>query len=903
MKYKYRVRFGGRVVTVESDRPLSREEQIQAARRQIALANLARGEIDAETAMAMMANRPVSAPPRTTPNQPREIVPMEESQLPPNLRKPFRELSEFLAASANTVFSGAKSFREIEGRIVSYLPGDLRTWYEKQDPRTQTAFRRGVIRQIEQEHARRSGGTGSAIWDAFIRPETLRPDYQRGGSLTRQQHQAPIGTDANAGQRDVGVIEGFGNLFTTPLRSLTASILTRFFPERTIGKESGTPTQITDWSTAYAADPSWGSVLEAWMPNVSPFVRQIVGAGMNIVFDPANLLGVGAVKRATETVETIPKVGGIVRRADKPIHAPKIVRETAEKAKPVLELVDNAYQAAKRKTNEALETAWISRRSDDPQIRIRTEEGDVVQLKDFAKRIEDRAKERFWRSIEEYYGVPEGFFQKTPEERLEMFLRGEIDDFNLVYEDVGTGRVYDIHTAPELYESTTNFTERLRGNIGKGAGNKEIADAVYEILSVRVGGKDAIPKPTENKVRNLIYKAIRSNDETERAKLIETADRLLKSKATKSRGMDPIVGSSIEREIAEKLVGLLPELVAESKYADPNLVERIVRFWKGTKTAYNAPAGAVRNFFQNFAYRWFTGDVSEGEIMRGFIRAIRNPNRVREIVRELRGEVASDPQLSSDLAKRLTRTEPTTTLGKIDRWLRERFGDADLAAAAIMAIGKKYADARALVPDYTRVPTAIQDLARLGVLPFGHWAYYAITGSARGLTTHPSRWAKLVDAFTAGDANRPDRNYERTNLPFSDRETRTDIIMPFELGAGAEMPLWAFEQVPLINLGLRINRVVRRGESPAKELVGFLAPPTVGYYLPNTLTELLATPEQKQFWAQFLPVQTEEWQGRKPRELKDYLLGLIGLPTRPQDPASDLSRYYERIYQEATRNQ
>lgn len=85
----------------------------------------------------------------------------------------------------------------------------------------------GELRWAALEIERRRGASsGRALWNAFVRPETLAPQY-----------------DVSEGERPLrgvsGFIEGAGNLLGTPLRALATSVLTRFAQGRSFGKETG----------------------------------------------------------------------------------------------------------------------------------------------------------------------------------------------------------------------------------------------------------------------------------------------------------------------------------------------------------------------------------------------------------------------------------------------------------------------------------------------------------------------------------------------------------------------------------------------------------------------------------------------------------------------------------------
>lgn len=751
-------------------------------------------------------------------------------------------MAEFFAADPHFFFKDIPNDQRLEERvrgvIESYLPGDIRQWYNSLSADQKVSFTRGVLLGIQRRAGEKAGGALAHLWDAFIRPETLRPEHDRVQGVTRQRTGAEKGSDENPGQRRVGVIEGFGNFFTTPLRALTATVLTTTAPGRTFGRESGTPTFVTDWASVYAADPSWGSVLEAWWPNLSPFARQIVGGGLNMLLDPLNLLGLAQIGKATNVVTDAAK--------------------SAASRVPGAARAGRVVEKGKRLLNDALETSLLRGAQESEQVLIGGSGLGGVSLRKWGELVGELAASQHTMN-------PTPFPRPT---EMPLFFGDMI--------------------------------RNARTKIGKGASTREVVDALVDAVRrernalAEQFGEQAVFAPFhEDRVRNLLYLAIRSNDPKERAARIDSAlAEGIVFRNPEWKGISPALMFRT-REFINDAVNELPETIAFRKAENPNLIERAVQAWKATKTSLNFPAGAVRNFFQNFIYRWLTGDVNETELARGIVLSMISPKETTQLMRQLRTRVASDPQLASpqyfarvaqDAGEKTTQPQGN----KVFSWLRERFGDADLLAAAVMARGKKGAPAEvaaSLVPDYARVPTVIQDLARMGILPFGHWGYYALTGVGRGLRRAPHRSAKLVDAFTAGRGG--EREYQYTDIPGTDREIRTDIIAPFELGAGSEIPIWALEQNPLINLGQRIQRGAREDALP-RELIGFLTPPVLNYYLPNLIAEWTQmTPEQREQANRWLPLQRKDPNRRRPREVVDLLLGLFGFPVRPQDPLRD----------------
>jgi len=105
---------------------------------------------------------------------------------------------------------------------------------------------------------------------AFIAPEILHPESEPKEVL----------------EKKVGILERIGNTLRTPQRALTATILTQTAQGKTFGRESGQPVQVQDWASVYAADPTFGSVLEAVAPQLPQWARVALGFAADVVIDP-----------------------------------------------------------------------------------------------------------------------------------------------------------------------------------------------------------------------------------------------------------------------------------------------------------------------------------------------------------------------------------------------------------------------------------------------------------------------------------------------------------------------------------------------------------------------------------------------------------------------------------------
>ncbi len=770
-----------------------------------------------------------------------------------------------LAPRVHEVFADAQGWGDIRARVEDNLPGDIRQRYMRLSEDDKIRFVRGVILLLQQEVDKSQQGFIRHLWDAFIRPETLHPQYQRAPSVlhikrkkqdeeTGKYRPTRHGDPEKGGVRNVGAFEGFGNLLTAPIRATTALVLAHTAQGKTFGRESGTPTQVGSFAETYAADPSWGSVLEAHFPNLHPALRIILGGVGNIALDPLNLLGFGPVQKAMRGVS---EAGSALKRL--PQVAPKPLQQPAQKA---VELVNNAQKALHRAkveieyaANKILETNLL---------------GD-----------------------ERRRGIPSG---------LRTFDTGDKEKFNFL------AQMFREYSFP----------------------------ASRTIIKLEEPSRYAI-----------------------------------------SRGNERIV---IPREFSEKISYIQEFIKDVSKIEMEDIpitpLFKLFRLWKLSKTAYNMPASGVRNFLQNFIYRWLTGDISSAEIGKGIYKTISEAlteegrARIKTDIENLRAkEVATEPEvyllgkrtkiyedirsrlkqlgkLKSDREWILARLKPLEgmkrvvrlKMGRINRFgertmekeellarlkqlgelttekeellarlkrlprnihdtLVRWYNTGDIIAARIMAQGaaRKGEDITELterfMPDYARVPALFRSLS-LTFMPFANWLWYALYGSARGIRRVPHRWAKMLDMLYSGglEADVPPKDKHATrefvSIPLTGKEINAGIITPFELGAGSELPLWTLEQIPAVNIYREFDRQKREGktmlEASMNTAIKSLLPPTLHYYLPNIIS----------------PQPPRSPRSRLTRSQLDYLLGFFGIPIRPEDKLYDTKQKIQETKKE-----
>jgi hypothetical protein len=167
---------------------------------------------------------------------------------------------------------------------------------------------------------------------AFIAPEILHPESNPKEVL----------------EKKVGILERIGNTLRTPQRALTATILTQTAQGKTFGRESGQPVQVQDWASVYAADPTFGSLLEAVAPQLPQWARVALGFAADVVIDP--LILASGVTKGTRALGLAEKASAMGRTGQR-------LQQGGRLAQAVGKALERTAELATRevKTAQALE--------------------------------------------------------------------------------------------------------------------------------------------------------------------------------------------------------------------------------------------------------------------------------------------------------------------------------------------------------------------------------------------------------------------------------------------------------------------------------------------------------------------------------------------------------------------
>jgi hypothetical protein len=608
---------------------------------------------------------------------------------------------------------------------------------------------RAALIEAERARGEREGSFWRQLWNLMVRPESAAPD--------------------KSSDRQVGVLEAIGNVLRTPQRALVAGALTTLARGRTIGKESGEPTQVQDFASAYAADPTYGSLFEAVMPSVPSAVRRGAGVLADIFVDPLNLLaGLGVIGRGAQ--------------ASKPI---RVVREVAEKAAE-----QSGSKVARALTREIPALSALDRPASA--------------------------------NLSALLGIdPKKAAESSSPLRFVGLLMHSLLDPNVALTAIREARGAERGTRlAQVFE--------------------DIA-AAHELRRRVAGGEQA-----------------------------GQAFRAVREQVGRTSGA---LGKELSR---------LNQLEEAGK--NPSTYQRVLSFWKATKTTMNPPS-FVRNFFQNFVLRFLEGEPI-GRVPAAVVELIRDSDRFKQLWAQTDNarEALEEAQQQPSLLRRFMEASARAYEG------------ADRLAAVLLSQATSKPPS-AFLMNYGEIPESFEWLRRSGVAPFVAWQYFAIPAVVRGAIDHPARLRAVLQGISA---LQPDSEKRGEFLRVGDREMRVGTVLPLNpADFGGEMPLIDIRQMPLYNLlsGLESTLTGKGRPWPMQDastsnrildaglfLKDFFAPPALGYYVPG----LVSPPKA-------------ELGKRMPRERIDYVLGLLGLPTRPVDKQYEAVRRFERLQREANR--
>jgi hypothetical protein len=364
-----------------------------------------------------------------------------------------------------------------------------------------------------------------------------------------------------------------------PLRSVAAGatqLAGKKNPRGQYGKESGgKPFRAPQsFAESYASDPTFGSALELAFPDAPQWFRVLLGGALDLALDPINLLAVKPVKTVVSTV-------------GKQVGSTRAVQKVAEPVKNVAGAVGTRVMhptAAK-------------------QVAKQAPAGEKVKsLRELGRAMEQVPVYSFTRNVGkdmlELRTQLDEIIQRANEQGINIPKSHNILDFEKYVDELKQtvdGKIAE--KLDDVLKQDLNAIDQMEAQIR--AVNSELADKVQKL-------KTEIDERADGWYRQ--------------ASLIDT-----------HLFFNPDVSDSvpIRKSMWEGARAVFRREILPSK----NVIYRTIDAWKRTKTIYN-PATHTRNFFQNFLFRYLTGDVDVADLLR-LPTAVRDMIRFRRMVDDI----------------------------------------------------------------------------------------------------------------------------------------------------------------------------------------------------------------------------------------------------------------------------
>ena len=485
---------------------------------------------------------------------------------------------------------------------------------------TEAELRAAVIRAAQAQ-----GKQGNLYIRMLVQPEVVHPQVNI-SDLPKQ------GTVQN-------VLRGL----QAPYRMATAGatfLAGQLNPQGVYGRESGGQPFPAPQSFAesYASDPSYGSALELAFPDAPPWLRVLIGGALDFVLDPTNLVASGA---ATKFV-----VKPASQMLSKP--ASRIAKtKVGEKISRQVERV--SQRVSQRAEQVSSKVARASQQVAQPLKRVAGAVGTRIMHPTAAKTAGEFARQlgmsktqaqefvaRAGKLLEEnpeFYSIPRtmGETMQALRNRLERIYNearvyqprlqepANILDFRDWWNSVMEVAPVSVRD-PQFSDASVRFLENITQN----------AEQYLDVLQNNIQGI------TNERVRNRLLRELENLKSD-----LEGIKPVWNRQAELLRQAVLFVGST------ENGIQLLPAFQhaglsvfnSEVKGAD-SVLRKAIDTWKRTKTVYNLGTH-TRNFFQNFIFRYLTGDVDATDIFRV-------PSTINDMIR-LRNLVEQNKPVPIDL--------------------------------------------------------------------------------------------------------------------------------------------------------------------------------------------------------------------------------------------------------------
>ena len=427
--------------------------------------------------------------------------------------------------------------------------------------------------------AKVQGNVGNLSVRALVQPEVVHPEVNI-SDLPKQS-----------------TLQNVARGLQAPLRSVAAGatqLAGKKNPRGQYGKESGgKPFRAPQsFAESYASDPTFGSALELAFPNLPQWFRVLLGGALDLALDPTNI-AIGA-----KPVKTL------VSTAGKKVGSTRAVQKVAQPIKNVVGTVGTqvmhptAASVAKKQAPEGLKIKTLSELGkviNDVLVYSFTRNVGSDML-DLRKQLDDIIRRANKQGIQ----VPQAHSILDFDKYIDNLKQTQLLQYNRSGQVIGVGSY--ANTIDNLLRQDLNDLAQIETQIR--ATNPELANEVQELIT-------KIGKKSDN-----WYSHSEWIDGSLLGMYLQGNHSILENQALLD-GMWEGARAVYRREIVPR----------------ENIINKAIDVWKRTKTVWN-PATHTRNFFQNFLFRYLTGDVDATDLLR-LPTALRDMMRLRRIIDDL----------------------------------------------------------------------------------------------------------------------------------------------------------------------------------------------------------------------------------------------------------------------------
>ena len=419
--------------------------------------------------------------------------------------------------------------------------------------------------------AKVQGNTGNLAVRALVQPEVLDPRVNI-SDLPKQSALQNVARGLQAPQRVV-------TAYATQLAG-------KKNPRGQYGKESGGKPFPAPQSFAesYASDPTFGSALELAFPDTPRWFRVLLGGALDFVLDPLNLLGAKALG--------VSKLDDLARgtRAEKILTKPISL---------IPQPVKNVTGAVGTRVMHPTAAKQVAKQAPKGEK--------IKSLRELGKVLDDVPVYSFARNVggdmQTARKVLDDIIQRANEQGIKINRSHNILDFDKYLDEMKQTPKLQFNQSGQLV-GTASYSNAIDNILQQDLNNLSLIEAQLR------GVNSKAAKELADEVARLQKEITKQSDEWYRlAELVDGRLNQMIFEANKSGNINIFKNDALFDGMWEGARAVYRREIVPRE----NLINKAIDVWKRTKTIWN-PATHTRNFFQNFIYRYITGDVDATDL-------------------------------------------------------------------------------------------------------------------------------------------------------------------------------------------------------------------------------------------------------------------------------------------------